>query len=102
MGNICEKKIDKEKITKYKKIKRRDFSSISPINNSFNDLMEIRDIINHYYTDLDEADKKAFQKFLKAEYFLKQRKISEASQLLNHIIDQNHNLKIIPMIFNYI
>ena len=74
------------------------FAAMTPINNSFNDLMEIRDIINHYYTNLDDADKKAFQKFLEAEYLLKQRKISEASHLLNYIIDQNQNLKIIPMI----
>ena len=74
------------------------FSSITPINNGFNDLMEIRDIINYYYTDLDDPDKKAFKQFLKAEYLLKQRKISEASQLLSHIIDKNSNLKIIPLI----
>ena len=43
-------------------------------------------------------DKTAFKQFLKAEYLLKQRKISEASQLLNHTIDKNSTLKIIPMI----
>ena len=59
------------------------------MNNSFNDLMEIRDIINYYYTDMDEPEKKAFEQFLKAEYLLKQRKISEASQKLNHTIDNN-------------
>ena len=74
------------------------FSSITPINNGFNDLMEVRDIINYYYTDLDDLDKTAFKQFLKAEYLLKQRKISEASQLLNHTIDKNSTLKIIPMI----
>ena len=74
------------------------FSSITPINNGFNDLMEVRDIINYYYTDLDDLDKTAFKQFLKAEYLLKQRKISEASQLLKHTIDKNNTLKIIPMI----
>jgi len=74
------------------------FSSITPINNSFNDLMEVRDIINYYYTDLNEYDRKAFKQFLKAEYLLKQRKISEASQLLNYTIDENSALKIIPLI----
>ena len=74
------------------------FSSITPMNNGFNDLMEIRDIINYYFTDLDGPDKKAFRQFLKAEYLLKQGKISEASQLLHYIIDKNSKLKIAPMI----
>ncbi len=74
------------------------FTTITPLNSGFNDLMEVRDIINYYYTDVDETGKKAFLQFLKAEYLLKQRKISEASQLLNHVINQNNNLKIIPMI----
>ncbi len=74
------------------------FSLITPVNSSFNDLMEIRDIINYYYNDVDDPAKKAFKQFLKAEYLLKQRKISEASQLLNHTIDDNSTLKIIPLI----
>ena len=74
------------------------FTLITPVNSSFNDLMEIRDIINYYYTDMDDSDKKAFKQFLKAEYLLKQRKISEASQLLNHTIDKNSAIKIIPLI----
>ena len=74
------------------------FTLITPVNSSFNDLMEIRDIINYYYTDMDDPDKKAFKQFLKAEYLLKQRKISEASQLLNDTIDKNSAIKIIPLI----
>tara|TARA_B100000003_G_scaffold205309_1_gene218719 strand:+ start:170 stop:2020 length:1851 start_codon:yes stop_codon:yes gene_type:complete len=74
------------------------FTLITPVNSSFNDLMEIRDIINYYYTDMDDSDKKAFKQFLKAEYLLKQRKISEASQLLNHTIEKNSAIKIIPLI----
>ena len=74
------------------------FTLITPVNSSFNDLMEIRDIINYYYTDMDDPDKIAFKQFLKAEYLLKQRKISEASQLLNHTIDKNSAIKIIPLI----
>ena len=74
------------------------FSKITPTNNDFNDLMEIRDFINYYYTDVDKSGRKAFKQFLKTEYLLKQRKISEASQFLSHIIDKNSNLRIIPMI----
>ena len=74
------------------------FTLITPINRSFNDLMEIRDIINYYYIDQDNPGKKAFKEFLKAEYLLKQRKISESSQLLHHTINKNSGLKIIPLI----
>ena len=74
------------------------FSLITPLSSSFNDLMEIRDIINNYHTNLVDLDKNAFKQFLKAEYLLKQRKISEASQLLNNTIDKYSTLKIIPLI----
>ncbi len=74
------------------------FSTIKPMNKDFNDLMEIRDIINHYYTEVDETGKKAFKQFLKAEFLLKQRKLTEANQLLKYIINKNSVLKIAPMI----
>ena len=74
------------------------FSVIIPTNKSFNDLMEIRDIINHYYIDADDSGKEAFKKFLNAEYLIKQRKLAEASQLLAQIIDKNNNLEIIPLV----
>ena len=74
------------------------FTTITPTNNGFNDLMELRDIINHYYIDVDELGKKAFKQFLKAEYLLKQRKINEASQLLSYVINNQSNQKIVPMI----
>ncbi len=74
------------------------FLTITPMDNGFNDLMEIRDIINYYYTDVNEEGKRAFKKFLEAELLLKQRKIFEASQLLDLIINENYDLKIIPLI----
>ena len=74
------------------------FSTINPTNNSFNDLMEIRDIINHYYSEVDEISKTAFIEFLKSEYLLKQGKISEASQLLDYIIKNNKDLELVPLI----
>ena len=74
------------------------FSTINPTNNSFNDLMEIRDIINHYYSEVDETSKTAFIEFLKSEYLLKQGKISEASQLLDYIIKNNKDLELVPLI----
>jgi len=74
------------------------FSTINPTNNTFNDLMEVRDIINHYYSEVDEISKKAFIEFLKSEYLLKQGKISEASQLLDYIIKNNKDLELAPLI----
>ncbi|MED5553800.1 MAG: tetratricopeptide repeat protein [Candidatus Neomarinimicrobiota bacterium] len=74
------------------------FSTINPTNNSFNDLMEIRDIINHYYSEVDETSKTAFIEFLKSEYLLKQGKISEASQLLDYIIKNNKDSELVPLI----
>ena len=74
------------------------FSTINPTNNTFNDLMEVRDIINHYYSEVDEISKKAFIEFLKSEYLLKQGKISEASQLLDYIIKNNKDLELVPLI----
>ena len=74
------------------------FTTINPTNNTFNDLMEVRDIINHYYSEVDEISKKAFIEFLKSEYLLKQGKISEASQLLDYIIKNNKDLELVPLI----
>jgi len=74
------------------------FSTINPTNNTFNDLMEIRDIINHYYSGADKTSKTAFIEFLKSEYLLKQGKISEASQLLDYIIKNNLDIDLVPLI----
>ena len=74
------------------------FLTLTPTNNTFNDLMEIRDIINHYYINSDENGKNAFKDFLKSEFLLKQRKIAEASQLLDYIIKNNDKLELTPLI----
>ena len=74
------------------------FTTINPTNNTFNDLMEVRDIINHYYSEVDEISKTAFIEFLKSEYLLKQGKISEASQLLDYIIKNNKDSELVPLI----
>ncbi len=74
------------------------FLTLTPTNNTFNDLMEIRDIINHYHIESDERGKNAFKDFLKSEFLLKQRKISEASQLLDYIIKNNEELELTPLI----
>ena len=60
--------------------------------------MEVRDIINHYYIEANEGGKKDFKEFLKSEYFLRQRKIAEASEQLDYIIKNNNNLELVPLI----
>ena len=72
------------------------FSEINSINDSFNDLMEVRDMINFYYSEVDEDEKNVFKEFLKIEYLLKQRKIYEANQKLEFVINNNKNSKLTP------
>ena len=58
------------------------FETIMPTDKYFNDLMELRDFINHYYVKVDDKGKKVFKDYLRSESLLKQRKIFEANQLL--------------------
>ena len=67
------------------------FKTILPDNIYFNDLMELRDFINHFYTNADEKGKEGFIDFLKSESLLKQRKVVEANKLLAHIKSSNNN-----------
>jgi len=74
------------------------FKTILPNNIYFNDLMELRDFINHFYTNVDKKGKDGFIAFLKSESLLKQRKIFEANQLLAHIKSINDNETISPLL----
>ena len=74
------------------------FKTILPDNIYFNDLMELRDFINHFYTNADEKGKEGFIAFLKSESLLKQRKVVEANQLLAHIKSSNNNKIISPLL----
>ena len=74
------------------------FLTIMPTNKFFNDLMELRDLINFYYVEVDEKSKEGFINYLKSESLLKQRKISEANQLLKYIIKQNEEQKLFPLL----
>ena len=74
------------------------FKTILPNNIYFNDLMELRDFINHFYTNVDKKGKDGFITFLKSESLLKQRKVFEANQLLAHIKSINDNETISPLL----
>ena len=74
------------------------FLSIMPTNKYFNDLMELRDIINSYYVKADDQGKEGFINYLKSESLLKQRKVSEANQLLKYIVKQYKGQEIFPLL----
>tara|TARA_B100001093_G_scaffold60766_1_gene51226 strand:- start:338 stop:2197 length:1860 start_codon:yes stop_codon:yes gene_type:complete len=74
------------------------FKSMMPTNKYFNDLMELRDFINHYYVKIDAEGKEVFKNYLRSESLLKQRKIFEANQLLEYIQNNNNNEIISPLI----
>ena len=59
--------------------------------------MELRDFINHFYTNADEKGKEGFIDF-KTESLLKQRKVFEANQLLVHIKSSNNSKNIAPLL----
>jgi len=66
------------------------FSEITPSNPSFNDLMEVRDIIDNFYTKEDEKGKIIFDGFLKSERLIRQKKLSESNESLKSIILNNN------------
>lgn len=64
--------------------------NIAPTDNQFNDFMELQSIINRYYTDVDEKNKRAFQQYLVGELLLRQNNLSEAESVFSTIL-KNHN-----------
>jgi tetratricopeptide (TPR) repeat protein len=61
------------------------FGRIKPTSPRFNDLMELRDLIQNYYVKGEENDKMAFSLFLKADMQLRQNKMSEALETLSYL-----------------
>ncbi len=70
--------------------------NISPLDGSFNDLMELKNFLAKYYSTNDE-DKVAFTHFLKAEHYLRQKKIGDAIRELVYINTELKSSKIIPL-----
>ena len=75
------------------------FQTTTPADKYFNDLMELRDFINHYYVKVDAEGKEVFKDYLRSESLLKQSKIFEANQLLEYIQNNNNNKILSPLIF---
>ena len=78
------------------KIVQSSFITMSPIDPSFNDLMELKNILTQYYNN-DPSEKITFQHFLKAEWYLRQRKIGDAIRELNFLSNQDSMAAIVPL-----
>ena len=69
---------------------------LTPVNPFFNDIMELKNLINKYY-DSNQQDRSAFIHFIKAENYLRQKKLGDAMQELLFAIDEFPDSKITPI-----
>ena len=65
-----------------------ELNSIPPGEPSFNDLMELKDIIIQYCPKDQPEEQKLFRHFLNAELLVRQRKTSEAIEELHFLVEQ--------------
>ena len=77
-------------------IVQSSFVTLNPIDPSFNDLMELKNILTQYY-DNDPKSKSAFLHFLKSEWYLRQRKIGDAIKELQFLLEEMSDAKIVPL-----
>jgi predicted negative regulator of RcsB-dependent stress response len=78
------------------KIVQSSFLSLRPVDPSFNDLMELKNILTQYYEN-DSSGKLAFLHFIKAEWYLRQRKIGDAIKEFQYLAEEMPGAKIIPL-----
>ena len=78
------------------KIVQSSFQTMSPVDPSFNDLMELKTILTKYY-ETDEQGKSAFHHYLKAEYYLRQKKIGDAIKELMYLTEEFPSAEIVPL-----
>ena len=71
--------------------------NMKPSDPSFNDLMELKNIINKYYLTND-IGKKAFLHFIKSEKYLRQKKLGDAIRELLFVKNELPNGEILPLI----
>jgi tetratricopeptide (TPR) repeat protein len=77
-------------------IVQSSFMALNPIDPSFNDLMELKNILTQYY-DNDPISKSAFLHFLKSEWYLRQRKIGDSIKELQFLLEEMSDAKIVPL-----
>ena len=78
------------------KIVQSSFLSMIPMDPSFNDLMELKNILTQYYEN-DSSGKPAFLHFIKAEWYLRQRKIGDAIKELQYLTEEMPKAGIVPL-----
>ena len=69
---------------------------MSPVDPSFNDLMELKNIITQYIEN-DPTSILSFKHFLKAEWYLRQRKIGDAIKELEFLVTNDSTAAIVPI-----
>lgn len=67
-----------------------------PVDPSFNDLMELKNMIYKYYTK-EDADRTSFLHFLKAENYLRQKKLGDAIRELLFVKNELGETKTLPL-----
>jgi tetratricopeptide (TPR) repeat protein len=72
------------------------FLTMNPIDPSFNDLMELKNILTQYYEN-EPNSKEAFSHFIKAEWYLRQRKIGDAIRELDFLVQLDSSSTIVPL-----
>ena len=73
-------------------------STIPPLDKSFNDVMELQDILSYHFQRVNHQGKDAFEAFLRAELYLRQQKISEAGEHLSYLLDTYPNVGLVPLV----
>jgi len=71
--------------------------SMDPNHQFFNDLMEIHDLITHYYSDGTRDDRMAFESFFQGEAFVRQFKLQEAIETFDYISQRHPDALITPL-----
>ncbi len=73
------------------------FFELNPTEPSFNDLMELKTFLTKYYGNSD-IEKSAFTYFQKSEFYLRQKKLGNAIEELDYLINNFPNAKIVPLV----
>ena len=71
--------------------------SMNPNHQFFNDLMEIHDLITHYYSDGTRDDRMAFESFFQGEALVRQFKLQEAIETFDYISQRHPDALITPL-----
>lgn len=69
--------------------------TIRPEAASFNDLLELRDLIQQHYLSGSSEDRMAFELFFSSEFLIRQKKLSESAEALYYLREQYPNASIL-------